>query len=488
MDSEQRYYQFFDKVWEEVFFACIDNKTTCLLCGYQPDIVKKFVVYRHYKNKHSNEYSKYVDEEKSNLIEGLKLIYQEGRSSNIDNATPSAQALAASYAISNLIAKNSKSFCEGNFIKECLIAAVKSFGNFLTLEEATSIPLTDKTIKSRIDNIASSLEQKLKSLLESCSFFSLCLDESTDNRHVSQLSIFARIVQNDFSRVEALLDFVPLHNRTTGIDIFTAVNQTLQKFGINFSKCSAIATDGAKAMIGSKNGFFDQLKQRNLKFPVIHCIIHQEALCGKDVKLCTAMQTVTKITNVIKGGKKFLSHQKFQHFLEEHNAVYTDVPLHCEVRWLSAGKCLKKFFAIRKEIFLFLQKQLPIKYNEFKFFFEDLDSLCELALITDVTNYLNILNVKLQKTDQIISQLLSHIDSFRRKLQLFKNHLENNIFHIFPSCQIIFEEHGTKCNFKTPIYLIDSLISQFNKRFSDFEMLRKDLILFENPLTVQIKE
>ncbi|XP_067215683.1 protein FAM200A-like [Linepithema humile] len=362
---------------------------------------------RHYKNKHSNEYSKYVDEEKSNLIEGLKLIYQEGRSSNIDNATPSAQALAASYAISNLIAKNSKSFCEGNFIKECLIAAVKSFGNSLTLEEATSIPLTDKTIKSRIDNIASSLEQKLKSLLESCSFFSLCLDESTDNRHVSQLNIFARIVQNDFSHVEALLDFVPLHNRTTGIDIFTAVNQTLQKFGIDFSKCSAIVTDGAKAMIGSKNGFFGQLKQRNLKFPVIHCIIHQEALCGKDVKLCTAMQTVTKITNVIKGGNKFLSHRKFQHFLEEHNAVYTDVPLHCEVRWLSAGKCLEKFFAIRKEIFLFLQEQLPIKYNEFKFFFEDLDSLCELAVITDVTNHLNILNHPLKAS---FSRILFGID------------------------------------------------------------------------------
>ena len=54
-------------------------------------------------------------------------------------------------------------------------------------------------------------------------------------------------------------------------------------------------------MIGSKNGFFGQLKQRDLKFPVLHCIIHQEALCGRDVKLSTAMQTVTKITNLIKG-------------------------------------------------------------------------------------------------------------------------------------------------------------------------------------------
>jgi len=279
----------------------------------------------------------------------------------------------------------------------------------LTLQEAASIPLSANTVKSRINCIASSLQEKLKSLLESCSYFSLCLDESTDNRHVSQLSIFARIVQSDFSYVEELLDFVPLHSTTKGCDIFKAVNQTLEKFGTDFSRCSAIVTDGARAMIGSKNGFAGQIKQRDLKFPIIHCIIHQEALCGKVVKLCSAMQTVTKIINAIKGGQKFLSHRKFQHFLEEHNAVYTDIPLYCEVRWLSAGKCLEKFFAIRKEIFLFLQDMSDTKFDEFKSFFEDSDSLCELAFLTDLTNHLNNLNLKLQKTNQTISQLVSHI-------------------------------------------------------------------------------
>lgn len=292
MDTEQRYEQIFDKAWEDIFFAFVDNKTTCLLCGYQPSVVKKFVLHKHYNAKHSNEYSKYVGQEKYNLIEGLKLIYQEGCSSNshvVDNTTPSTRALTASYAISNIIAKYSKSFTEGQFVKECLIAAVQSFGDSLTLKEAANIPLSAKTVKSRINCIASCLEEKLKSLLESCSFFSLCLDESTDNRHVSQLSIFARIVQNDFSYVEELLDFVPLHGTTTGNDIFNAVNQTLEKFGTNFSRCSAIVTDGARAMTGSKIGFFGQIKQRDLKFPIIHCIIHQEALCGKVVKLCNAM-------------------------------------------------------------------------------------------------------------------------------------------------------------------------------------------------------
>ncbi|XP_070171334.1 protein FAM200C-like [Polyergus mexicanus] len=342
--------------------------------------------------------------------QSLKLVYEEGYSDNTNfeidnNAVSSEKAVTASYAISHLIAKHSKPFTEGAFVKECLIEAVKSFGNSLTLAEATSIPLNKKTVAARVTHIAYSIEEKLiKDLLATCSYFSLCLDESTDNRHVSQLSIFARIVQNDFSYVEELLNFVPLHGTTTGIDIFRAVEQTLEKFNIDFSKCSAIVTDGAKAMTGSKIGFFGQIKQQNLKFPLIHCIIHQEALCGKAIKLCTAMQIVTKIINAIKGGHKFLNHRKFQSFLEEHNAIYRDIPLHSEVRWLSAGKCLEKFFAIRKEIFLFLQ-EMSINYDEFKSFFEDLDFLSELAVITDLTSHLNNLNLKLQKANQTISDL-----------------------------------------------------------------------------------
>jgi len=94
------------------------------------------------------------------------------------------------------------------------------------------------------------------------------------------------------------------------------------------------------------------------------------------------MQTVTNIINTVKGGHKFLSHRKFQHFLEEHNALYKDMPFYCEVRWLSARKYLEKFFAIRKEVFLSLQENFPVKFEEFKFFFEDLGSLCELAVVT----------------------------------------------------------------------------------------------------------
>jgi len=131
---------------------------------------------------------------------------------------------------------------------------------------------------------------------------------------------------------------------------------------------------------------------------------------------------------------------------------------------------------------------MSINYDYFKFLFEDFDFLCELAFITNLTSHLNDLNLKLPKANQTISQLVSHIDSFRRKLILIKNHVEKNIFHFYPSCQILFEEHGKECDFKKHVQLIDLLIAQFNSRFGDFEKFKKDLILFENPLAVQIEE
>lgn len=193
-------------IWEDIFFVLVRNQTTCLLCGYEPSVVRKYVLERHYRVKHSG-YSSYTYQEKLKILEGLKLVYQADNSvsrdfliSNTDNND--AKALAASYAVSFLIAKHSKSFSDGEFIKECLVETVKSFDGKLTVDEATSIPLSHQTIGRRITNIAFSIEDRLKFLLATCSYFSLCLDESTDNRHVSQLSIFTRIVQNDFSCVE----------------------------------------------------------------------------------------------------------------------------------------------------------------------------------------------------------------------------------------------------------------------------------------------
>ena len=61
----------------------------------------------------------------------------------------------------------------------------------------------------------------------------------------------------------------------------------------------------------------------------------------------SVMKTVVKVTNVIRDGKKSGSHRKFRTLLEEMDAIHGDLLLHSEVRWLSAGNCLERFFALR---------------------------------------------------------------------------------------------------------------------------------------------
>ena len=58
---------------------------------------------------------------------------------------------------------------------------------------------------------------------------------------------------------------------------------------------------------------------------------------------------------------------------------------------------------------------------------------------------------------------------------MFKDHIENNVFHFYPSCQILFEEYGISGNFQKHLFLLESLADKLI-RFNDFETLRKDLL------------
>ena len=135
-----------------------------------------------------------------------------------------------------------------------------------------------------------------------------CLDESTDQTDTSQLLIFIRIVCEDFSIKEELLDFCSLHNTTKREDIFKAVKNSVKKIG-DFDKCSSIVTDGAPAMIGKDNGLIGYLRKDKIMCTTFHCIIYKEVLCGKLIKKNNVFKLVIKIINMIRGGNRALLHR-----------------------------------------------------------------------------------------------------------------------------------------------------------------------------------
>lgn len=65
--------------------------------------------------------------------------------------------------------------------------------------------------------------------------------------------------------------------------IFNAVKNAIKPFGA-FKTILLVVADGTKAM-KQNIGFVGLLRKSNVNIPDIHCIIHQEALCGKMRKL-----------------------------------------------------------------------------------------------------------------------------------------------------------------------------------------------------------
>lgn len=62
------------------------------------------------------------------------------------------------------------------------------------VEKFSTTPLSRQTISRRSTDLNEYVKIKLRHLIESCRYFSLCLDESNDITDISQLLIFARIV------------------------------------------------------------------------------------------------------------------------------------------------------------------------------------------------------------------------------------------------------------------------------------------------------
>lgn len=210
------------------------------------------------------------------------------------------------------------------------------------------------------------------------------MDESCDTSDTAQLSVFIRGVDSNLCVTEELLGFKSMHGTTTGKEIFEEVSKCVTEIKLPWDKLVGLTTDGAPAMCGKKSGLVgmvrEKMREENCagELTVYHCIIHQEALCAKAIKMEHVMTTVTQVVNFIRA--KGLNHRQFKSFLEECGSEYADVPYHTEVRWLRRGKVLNRCFELREEICQFLETKGKdtAELREQKF-------LCELAFLCDIS-------------------------------------------------------------------------------------------------------
>lgn len=474
----------FQEKWEELyFFTEINHTIQCLICQQTLAVPKEYNVRRHYETKHHEKYDAYVGKVREDKVTKLKsALWKQRRLFTTINQS-NEDSVRASFVISELIAKSSRPFTEGLFIKECLLKA----SDILCPDKKKlfeSLSLSPNTVATRITELADNVEKQLIEVAKDFEAFSIALDESTDVSDTAQCAVFIRGVDCSLNLTEEFLELIPLKGTTTGHDLFQSLEKCIEKYCLPWEKFVSLATDGAPSMCSQNVGVVGLLKNKlnsletvGINFTSIHCILHQEALCSKSLQMKEVMDVVVKTINFIRS--RGLNHRQFISFLADMDSEYGELLYHTEVRWLSRGNVLKRFFALRDEIASFM-----IMKNRAVPLLTDSIFQCNLAFLTDIMDHLNGLNLKLQGKKQIITQMYDNVKSFKVKLRLWMKQVgEGNLVH-FPTLNSL-QKVEPKC-LKEYRDLLSNLLQQFDVRFEDFKILEPQFQLFSTPFAVEV--
>lgn len=117
--------------------------------------------------------------------------------------------MKASYVIAWEIAKASKPFSEGAFVKTCMLKAAELVCPDKR-QALANISLSRPTVTERVEELSSDLKNQLKDKVKYFIAFSIALDESTDVTDVAQLAIFIRGVDVSLNVTEEFVSVVPM--------------------------------------------------------------------------------------------------------------------------------------------------------------------------------------------------------------------------------------------------------------------------------------
>lgn len=404
----------------------------CVICFdiLANESMKPSKLERHLSTKHAQYKCKPIEFFKNKQKE---FIMSKSIMNKISTGNQNKQATIASYELSLLIAKKGASHTVG---EEIILPAAKIISEKLFNEKCTKliddIPLSNTTVKRRVDEMADSVKEILLTSLKQSDFFALQLDESTDVAGLANLLAFVRFECNG-SIEEELLFCKSLPSKTTGEEIFKCLDNFITENDINWSKCVGVTTDGAAAMSGTFRGLIARVRAVAPLVKWTHCSLHREALAvkGLDGRLKETLDDAVKLVNYIKSRPK--QSRIFAILCNEMGSDHSHLLLHCEVRWLSRGRVLTRLFELKDELRIFLLDDDCEKKSVAKFL-ELLNNelwLFRLAYLSDIFNFLNTLNLSLQGKDIHKFYVQDKIDAAIKKITRWQTKVDNNNFDSF---------------------------------------------------------
>ncbi|CAK8697998.1 unnamed protein product [Clavelina lepadiformis] len=299
---------------------------------------------------------------------------------------------------------------------------------------------------------------------------------------IAQLMVFVSYYDGTKKEyMQDLLGMTALERRTREEGIYEALKSMKESRNIEMKSIISLTTDRAPAMLGRERGLVGRLLKDNPDLITYHCIIHQAVLCASlGDEYCKVMETIMKLVNFLRSTSA-LQHPLLQDFLSENNAIYTDLLVHNNIRWLSKGRVLERFWLIRKELSGFLKGRNNVKAVAFSAFLRDDEKMEIVGFLTDMMSHLNDLNVKLQGEKHTIFDLITAIRAFQKKLEIFKHDIQSQLVHFL---RLLEQSKGKNDSGTRYVQFVEKLITNFAVRFDYFSLGKQLLLFIENPFLV----
>lgn len=435
----------------------------CLLCEQTlcNDSMRPTKLEQHLGNKHGeyaakplNYFKELKVKRETELPKRIDSLFRK-QSANLD------RGMEASYEISLLIAKTGKPHSIG---EELIKPALSVFARTVLRGGDTavnSVPLSNDTVRRRIDEMAVDVHSQLVSKLRKVKF-TVQLDESTVRQGEALLLAYVRYIDEEEFK-EEMLFCEALKTTTNAADIYRIYKQYMTDNDIPLHNVLSCAADGAPTMMGRRQGVLKLMKDDNPSMMTVHCVIHRENLVAKNLspELHVVMKAVIKCINSIKANAK--TERLFKAFCEDMEESHVRLLLHTEVRWLSKGNCLARFVELFDRLDEFLanrDEMAALRGNEAK---------VQLFYLSDIFAKLNALNADLQGRNKTLLDAKIKIFGFVTKLRQYRAELSRREFDSFISlskCDVSDETLTVIVNH------IDSMITDFSQRFVDLEGMK----------------
>lgn len=441
------------------FIPSLSNKQLplCLICNkvFSNDAMKPSKLEDHLRRSHPDKLDKdlkYFQTLKENLQKRPTLDKMFTLTSQRND-----DGLRASYNISLLIAKSGKPHTIGEqLILPAVEEVIKTVLHKPAFDIIKKIPLSNNSVQRRIDEMSDDIENFLCKYLQT-THFSIQLDESTLPGNEALLLAYVRFIM-DQNIHEELLFARTLATDTKGESIFHVLRDYFIEKEIPLSNIISVATDGAPAMVGRYRGFISFLKESVPGVLAVHCVIHRQHLVAKNLneRLHESLQFVIDAVNRIRSNA--LNTRLFAQLCEDNDENFHQLLLHTNVRWLSKGLCLVRFFALFETVLEFLDG----RYENLK------ESLLkrktDIAYLTDLFAKFNTMNLQLQGDSLNLIKTKSVISAFLARIKMMKQNIGRSEFSQFPNLsQVNCQEDDV------PVYVhhLNALYSDFETRFED---------------------